>query len=51
MIDFFRSHKQVRDLQGHQSRVGCVAWKGHVLTSGSKDRAIINHDGSTKLFH
>ncbi|KAM3248210.1 cell division cycle 20.2, cofactor of APC complex isoform X1 [Capsicum annuum] len=36
--------KLVRGLQGHQSRVGCVAWKGHILTSGSKDRAIINHD-------
>ncbi|XP_049395012.1 cell division cycle 20.2, cofactor of APC complex-like [Solanum stenotomum] len=34
----------VRDLQGHQSRVGCVSWNGHILTSGSKDRAIINHD-------
>ncbi|KAL3341813.1 hypothetical protein AABB24_026037 [Solanum stoloniferum] len=34
----------VRDLQGHQSRVGCVAWNGHILTSGSKDRSIINHD-------
>lgn len=51
VINFFRSHKQVRDLQGHQSRVGCVSWNGHILTSGSKDRAIINHDGSTKLFH
>ncbi|CAN4123425.1 unnamed protein product [Withania somnifera] len=36
--------KIVRDLQGHQSRVGCVAWNGYILTSGSKDTAIINHD-------
>ncbi|XP_009759177.1 cell division cycle 20.5, cofactor of APC complex-like isoform X1 [Nicotiana sylvestris] len=36
--------KLVRDLQGHKSRVGCVAWNGHILTSGSKDKAIVNHD-------
>ncbi|XP_055828375.1 cell division cycle 20.2, cofactor of APC complex-like isoform X2 [Solanum dulcamara] len=40
--------KLVRDLQGHQSRVGCVAWNGHILTSGSKDRAIINHDARAR---
>ncbi|XP_060181554.1 cell division cycle 20.2, cofactor of APC complex-like [Lycium barbarum] len=39
-----QTSKLVRDLQGHQSRVGCVAWNSHILTSGSKDRAIINHD-------
>ncbi|KAL6980950.1 hypothetical protein U1Q18_022586 [Sarracenia purpurea var. burkii] len=35
---------QVRRLEGHEKRVGALAWNGHVLTSGSLDRAIINHD-------
>ncbi|KAI3458400.1 hypothetical protein Pfo_015063 [Paulownia fortunei] len=38
------SLKPVRCLNGHQRRVGSIAWNGHLLTSGSCDRAIINHD-------
>ncbi|OVA12711.1 WD40 repeat [Macleaya cordata] len=34
----------VRSLEGHSQRVGCLAWKGQSLTSGSKDNSIINHD-------
>ncbi|KAK4385229.1 Cell division cycle 20.5, cofactor of APC complex [Sesamum angolense] len=34
----------VRCLNGHQKRVGSIAWNGNILTSGSCDRAIINHD-------
>ncbi|CAA2982532.1 cell division cycle, cofactor of APC complex-like [Olea europaea subsp. europaea] len=36
--------KIVRCLTGHQNRVGSVAWNGQILTSGSSDNAIINHD-------
>ncbi|KAG8381016.1 hypothetical protein BUALT_Bualt06G0076900 [Buddleja alternifolia] len=36
--------KPVRSLNDHKRRVGCLAWNGHILTSGSRDRAIINHD-------
>ncbi|XP_010274573.1 PREDICTED: cell division cycle 20.2, cofactor of APC complex-like isoform X1 [Nelumbo nucifera] len=34
----------VRRLEGHENRVGILAWNGHLLTSGSRDRYIINHD-------
>ena len=36
--------KQVRTLDGHSSRVGALAWNGHILTSGSQDTTIYNHD-------
>lgn len=37
---------QIRFLQGHEKRVGSLAWNGSIITSGSSDRAIINHDGT-----
>jgi cell division cycle protein 20 (cofactor of APC complex) len=36
--------KQVRTLGGHSSRIGALAWNNHILTSGSRDTTIINHD-------
>jgi len=36
--------KQVRSMKGHQARVGALAWNQHVLSSGSRDASIINHD-------
>jgi cell division cycle protein 20 (cofactor of APC complex) len=36
--------KQVRSMDGHSARVGALAWNNHILTSGSKDTTIINHD-------
>jgi len=36
--------KQVRSLRGHSSRVGALAWNNHILTSGSRDTTVINHD-------
>jgi cell division cycle protein 20 (cofactor of APC complex) len=36
--------KQVRSMGGHSSRVGALAWNNHILTSGSRDTTIINHD-------
>ncbi|XP_008777075.1 cell division cycle 20.2, cofactor of APC complex-like [Phoenix dactylifera] len=36
--------RQVRILEGHTSRVGSLAWNRNILTSGSLDASIINHD-------
>ncbi|KAK0588610.1 hypothetical protein LWI29_003181 [Acer saccharum] len=39
--------KLVRTLKGHKRRVGTVSWNNcnsHVLTSGSLDKSIVNHD-------
>ena len=40
----FLSRRQVRSLGGHSSRIGALAWNNHMLTSGSRDNSIINHD-------
>ncbi|MFQ6671438.1 hypothetical protein Gotur_036004 [Gossypium turneri] len=34
----------IRSLQGHSGRIASTAWNGHILTSGSRDKSIINHD-------
>jgi len=36
--------KLVRVMDGHSARVGALAWNEFMLTSGSKDTTIINHD-------
>ena len=36
--------KQVRTMGGHAGRVGALSWNGHILSSGSRDTTIINHD-------
>ncbi|KAG4171209.1 hypothetical protein ERO13_A12G195300v2 [Gossypium hirsutum] len=38
------SSKLIRSLQGHSGRIASTAWNGHILTSGSRDKSIINHD-------
>ncbi|KAE8661952.1 UDP-glycosyltransferase 89A2-like [Hibiscus syriacus] len=38
------SSKLVRNLQGHSGRIASTAWNGRILTSGSRDKSIINHD-------
>lgn len=38
------AQKQVRNLDGHSARVGALAWNNHILSSGSRDTTIINHD-------
>ena len=38
------AERQVRSLNGHSARVGSLAWNSHILTSGSKDTTILNHD-------
>lgn len=36
--------KLLRRMSGHLGRVGALAWNSHILTSGSRDSTIINHD-------
>uniref|UniRef100_A0A146LV77 Fizzy-related protein homolog n=1 Tax=Lygus hesperus TaxID=30085 RepID=A0A146LV77_LYGHE len=38
------SSKQVAKLVGHSARVGALAWSGDVLSSGSRDRMILQRD-------
>jgi len=38
------AQKQLRNMRGHEARVGSLAWNSHVLSSGSRDTTIINHD-------
>ncbi|XP_057832065.2 cell division cycle 20.2, cofactor of APC complex [Cryptomeria japonica] len=38
------SNKQLRALKGHTARVGSLSWNGHILTTGSLDGLINNHD-------
>lgn len=36
--------KQLRSMDGHTDRVGALAWNRHILSSGSRDATIVNHD-------
>ncbi|KAK4280031.1 hypothetical protein QN277_011710 [Acacia crassicarpa] len=36
--------RTVRSLGGHNGRIATCSWNGHILTSGSQDKSIINHD-------
>jgi cell division cycle protein 20 (cofactor of APC complex) len=36
--------KQLRSMDGHTDRVSSMAWNRHVLSTGSRDTNIINHD-------
>nr|AGC79112.1 fizzy-related protein [Nilaparvata lugens] len=36
--------KQVNKLMGHSARVGALAWNGDMLSSGSRDRMILQRD-------
>mmetsp|Transcript_3151 Transcript_3151/g.7394 ORF Transcript_3151/g.7394 Transcript_3151/m.7394 type:complete len:505 (+) Transcript_3151:199-1713(+) len=36
--------KQLRSMDGHTDRVGSMAWNRHILSTGSRDTNIINHD-------
>lgn len=39
--------KQVNKLMGHSARVGALAWSGDMLSSGSRDRMILQRDVRT----
>ncbi len=41
--DIERSTK-IRNLNGHESRVSALAWNNYILSTGSKDSLIMNHD-------
>ncbi|KAF8022080.1 hypothetical protein BT93_G2275 [Corymbia citriodora subsp. variegata] len=36
--------KRVRTMGGHQTRTGVLAWNSRILSSGSRDRVILQHD-------
>ena len=36
--------RKLRTMTGHTGRVGALAWNEHVLSSGSRDRAILHRD-------
>ncbi|KAL5748627.1 hypothetical protein ACOSP7_025670 [Xanthoceras sorbifolium] len=36
--------KRVRTLEGHRSRVGALAWSSSLLSSGSRDKSILQRD-------
>lgn len=43
--------KRVRMLRGHNARVGALAWNNHILSSGSRDSMIFNHDVRIQQHH
>uniref|UniRef100_A0A061SLY3 Cell division cycle 20-like protein 1, cofactor of APC complex n=1 Tax=Tetraselmis sp. GSL018 TaxID=582737 RepID=A0A061SLY3_9CHLO len=40
--------KKIRTMCGHRNRVGTLAWNSHVLSSGSRDRTILQRDVRAK---
>jgi WD40 repeat protein len=38
------SLSKIRSMRGHTSRVGVLSWNKHILSSGSRDGSIWNHD-------
>ena len=36
--------RQLRNMKGHSGRVSSLAWNKHLLSSGSRDSTVINHD-------
>uniref|UniRef100_A0A914X5V5 Fizzy-related protein homolog n=1 Tax=Plectus sambesii TaxID=2011161 RepID=A0A914X5V5_9BILA len=38
------AQKRTLNLPGHSSRIGCLAWNGDLVCSGSRDRLIIQRD-------
>lgn len=36
--------QQIRNMEGHSDRVSSLSWNNYILSSGSKDTKIINHD-------
>lgn len=40
-----QTQKLIRTYEGHTGRVGALSWSnGHILSSGSKDKSILNRD-------
>lgn len=36
--------KQIRSMEGHRARVGTMAWNSHLLSTGSRDRVVLQRD-------
>jgi WD40 repeat protein len=36
--------KQIRTMQGHRARVGTMAWNSHLLSTGSRDKIVLQRD-------
>ncbi len=45
------SEKRLRTMPGHHARVGSLSWNGAIVSSGSKDTTIINHDVRVAQHH
>jgi len=43
--------KQVRSMNGHSSRVSSLSWSNYILSSGSRDSTIVNHDVRQRNHH
>jgi len=43
--------KQVRSMNGHSSRVSSLSWNNYILSSGSRDSTIVNHDVRQRNHH
>ena len=43
------ANKKVNTLVGHSARVGALAWNGDMLSSGSRDRLILQRDVRTPM--
>jgi cell division cycle protein 20 (cofactor of APC complex) len=43
--------KQIRSMKGHLQRVSSLAWNGNLLSSGSRDALIFNHDVRATTHH
>jgi len=43
--------RQLRSMKGHEARVGALDWNKHILSSGSRDSTIINHDVRVAKHH
>jgi len=46
-----QTQKKMRNMNGHSGRVGALAWNQHILSSGSADATIVNHDVRQKVHH
>lgn len=38
------ANRRIRTMTGHTGRVGALAWNGHILSTGSRDRTILHRD-------
>ena len=43
------ANKKVNTLEGHSARVGALAWNGDLLSSGSRDRLILQVGGTCNV--